>query len=172
MELEEAIRSRRTHKQFDAKPLERAELEALLDLARWAPNHRLTNPWRFYVLGPESRARLEAGAERLQAGSSFKLRRAPTLVLVTTVTSGDQNQDDEDRLATGAAIYGLLLGAHARGLASFWNTPAVLTSPDGRAALGLADAEQPVGLVHLGRPHHTPVARERAPLEEVVSFLD
>jgi nitroreductase len=172
MELEEAIRTRRTHKQFDPEPLDHSEIEALVDLARWAPNHRLTNPWRFRVLGPGSRARVEAAADELQPGGSFKLRRAPTMLLVTTVASGDQHQDDEDRLATAAAIYGLLLGAHARGLAGFWNTPGVLSSPAGRQALRLPEAERPVGLLHLGRPNHAPVARDRAPLDQVVSYLD
>ena len=52
MELEQAIRSRRTHKAFAPEPVPRAVLEELLELARWAPNHNLTNPWRFRVLGP------------------------------------------------------------------------------------------------------------------------
>ena len=52
MELEEAIRGRRTHKAYAAEPVERETLDELLELARWAPNHHLTNPWRFRVLGP------------------------------------------------------------------------------------------------------------------------
>jgi len=56
--LPELIRSRRTHKSFAAEPLARETLDELLDLARWAPNHHRTNPWRFRVLGPETLARL------------------------------------------------------------------------------------------------------------------
>ena len=52
MDAEEAIRTRRTHKAYGPEPVDRATLEELLDLARWAPNHHLTNPWRFRVLGP------------------------------------------------------------------------------------------------------------------------
>src|SRR5881397_2337578 len=51
VELEQAIRSRRTVKAFGREPVERETLEELLELARWAPNHNLTNPWRFRVLG-------------------------------------------------------------------------------------------------------------------------
>ncbi len=54
MELEEAIRGRRTHKAYAPEPVDRETLDELLELARWAPNHHLTNPWRFRVLGPES----------------------------------------------------------------------------------------------------------------------
>ena len=52
MDVEDAIRSRRTHKAFAPEPLPRELLDELLELARWAPNHHLTNPWRFRVLGP------------------------------------------------------------------------------------------------------------------------
>ena len=52
VELEDAIRTRRTHKAYGAEPVPRETLEELLELARWAPNHNLTNPWRFRVVGP------------------------------------------------------------------------------------------------------------------------
>ena len=65
MELEDAIRGRRTHKAYRAEPVDRATLEELLELARWAPNHNLTNPWRFRVLGPGALARLKEAADRV-----------------------------------------------------------------------------------------------------------
>ena len=52
MDVEEAIRTRRTHKVYEQEPVDRATVEELLELARWAPNHHLTEPWRFRVLGP------------------------------------------------------------------------------------------------------------------------
>jgi nitroreductase len=58
MELEHAIRTRRTHKAFGPDPVPRQVLGELLELGRWAPNHHLTNPWRFRILGPGSLARL------------------------------------------------------------------------------------------------------------------
>ena len=51
MDVEDAIRTRRTHKAYGSEPVDRETLERLFDLARWAPNHHLTNPWRFRVLG-------------------------------------------------------------------------------------------------------------------------
>jgi nitroreductase len=53
MDVETAVRTRRTHKAYRPEPVDAETLDALLDLARWAPNHHLTNPWRFRVLGPE-----------------------------------------------------------------------------------------------------------------------
>jgi nitroreductase len=172
MELEDAVRSRRTHKVFGPEPVDRATLEELFDLARWAPNHHLTNPWRFHVLGPRARAALEEAAEAEKPGSAVKLRRAPTLVVLSTVRDEDPFQDRDDLLATAMAGYLVLLGAHARGLASYWRTLSVLGTPAGRAALSLPENEDPVGLLHLGRPRQPQIVPERAPVENVVRYLD
>src|SRR6266480_6055073 len=125
----DVIRSRRTHKSFGSDPVPRETLEELFELARWAPNHHRTNPWRFRVLGPEALARLKDAAGPAEAP---KLDRAPTLVVSPAVLSGDLIQDEEDVCATACAIYALLLGAHARGLASYWRTPRVLRGEIGR----------------------------------------
>jgi nitroreductase len=168
--LSEVVRTRRTTKAFGPEPLDRATLEELLDLARWAPNHHLTNPWRFRVLGPQALVRLKdaAGAE---AGA--KLDRAPTLVAVSAVQHGeDPIADEEDLIATGCAAYLVLLGAQERGLAGYWRTPAVLRSAEGRAALGIPGDEHPIGLLHLGQRRQDQPVPERAPLADVLSWLD
>ncbi|HEY2937112.1 MAG TPA: nitroreductase family protein, partial [Gaiellaceae bacterium] len=67
MDTVEAIRTRRTHKSFAPEPVPREELEALFELARFAPNHNLTQPWRFRVLGSESLARLKEAAGPAEA---------------------------------------------------------------------------------------------------------
>jgi nitroreductase len=169
MDLERAIRTRRTHKTFAPDPVDQETLEGLLELARWAPNHHLTNPWRFRVLGPEALTRLKAAAGEEAAG---KLDRAPTLVAVSAVLSGDPVADEEDLLAAGVAAYIVLVTAHGRGLASYWRTPAVLRTPEGRAALGVGAEERLIGLLHLGRPRQEQRVPERRPPDAVVTWLD
>jgi nitroreductase len=169
MDVEEAIRSRRTHKAFAPEPVPRELLDGLLELARWAPNHHLTNPWRFRVLGPAALERLKQAAG--PQGAS-KLDRAPTLVAATVVRSGDPVQDEEDLCATACATYAVLLGAHARGLAGYWRTPGVLRTPEGRQALGIPAGEQFVALVHLGWPRQEKEPPQRAPQSDVIAYLD
>ncbi|MBW3652027.1 MAG: nitroreductase family protein [Actinomycetota bacterium] len=170
MELELAIRTRRTHKAYAPQPLDRETLDELFELARWAPNHKLTNPWRFRVLGPQTLERLKRVADDPVAAA--KLDRAPTLVAVTATQSGDPVLDEEDVLAAGAAAYVVLLAAHGRGLAGYWRTPGVLRTAEGRAALGVPDDERVLGLLHLGHPRQQPRVPERAPVEAVASYLD
>lgn len=172
MDVEKAIRTRRTHKAFAAQPLDAGVLEQLFELASWAPNHHLTNPWRFRVLGERTRERLMQLAEAEQPGSAVKLQRAPTLVAVTAEQSGDPGQDREDLLATAVAAYLVLLGAHARGLAGYWRTVPLLAHPRGRAILDLSPTETPVGLLYLGTPVQEQRVPERAPVAEVVTYLE
>ena len=172
MEVDAAVRTRRTHKAYRPEPVDAATLDELLDLARWAPNHHLTNPWRFRILGAASLERLKAAADAAKPGSARKLDRAPTLVVVSARQTGDPMQDREDVLATGVAAYIVLLAAHARGLAGYWRTLGILDEPGGRAAVGLEPDEVAVGLIHLGHPLHPPQESERAPLAEVATRLD
>ena len=169
MDVEEAVRTRRTHKAYGPEPVDRATLDDLFELARWAPNHNLTNPWRFRVLGPRSLTRLKdaAGPE-----GATKLERAPTLVVVSALQTGDPVQDEEDLHAAGIAAYIVILAAHARGLATYWRTPEVLRTAAGRAAVGLPDDERFVALLHLGPPRQEQRAPDRAPAAETVTFLD
>jgi len=170
VDLPELIRSRRTHKAYAPVPVDRATLDELFELARWAPNHNLTNPWRFRVLGPQALEALKAAAG-VEAAS--KLDRAPTLVVVSaTQASGDPGLDEEDVCATAAAVYAVLLAAHGRGLAGYWRTPAIILTPEGRAAVNVPDGERVLGLLHLGYPRQEPRAPERAPVEDVVDYLD
>lgn len=186
MDVYEAIRGRRTVKAFRPEPLPAAEIEALLELARWAPNHRLTFPWRFRVIGPQSLRRLKDAAaaqatatvadvgeaEAVARAAAAKLDRAPTLVVVSSMRHDDPVQHEEDLHATGVATYIVLLAAHARGFAGYWRTPAILRSPEGRAAVGVGPDEQVVGLLHLGHAAQDVTAPARPDASDYVTRLD
>src|SRR5436190_11197896 len=107
MDLEAAIRTRRTHKAYGPEPVDRATLDELFELARWAPNHHLTNPWRFRVVGPGA---LEALKEAAGPEAARKLDRAPTLIAASVVQNGDPVSDEEDFAAAACASFIVLLG--------------------------------------------------------------
>jgi nitroreductase len=169
MDVETAIRTRRTHKAFAPEPLPREEIDELLELACWAPNHNLTVPWRFRVMGPETLRRLKeaAGPE-----GAAKLDRAPTLIVVSCVLDGDPVTEEEDLHATAVASYIVLLAAHARGYVGYWRTPGLLRKPEGRAAVGLPEEERFVGLLHLGYPRQEKPAPERPGADRTTTYLD
>jgi nitroreductase len=169
MDIDTAIRTRRTHKAYAPEPVARETLDELFELARWAPNHNLTNPWRFRVVGPQALAALKeaAGPE-----AAAKLDRAPTLVVASVVRSEDPITEEEDLAAAAIASYIVLLAAHGRGLAGYWRTPAVLRTDAGRAAVGLPDEEHFMGLLHLGRARQERPVPERAAPGDFVTYLE
>ena len=169
MDVFDAIRTRRTVKSYQPEPVARDVMERILEVARWAPNHRQTEPWRFRVLGPDSQSRLKVAA----GGGAEKLERAPTLVVASFVPSVLPLHAHEDEQAAACAVYAVLLAARAEGLASYWRTPGVLRTDEGREAVGVPENERVLGLLHFGEPEgELPEPPARGPLEHFVAWLD
>jgi nitroreductase len=166
--LHELAAARRTHKAFGPEAVPRETLLELLAVARFAPTHHLTQPWRFRVLGPQSLVALKRVAGEKEAQ---KLDRAPTLVLATAGLTGDLVMDEEDVCATAAAIQLVLLAATERGIATYWRTPQVLRTKAGRESVGMPRSERFLGLLHFGTAEREPAPREREPVESYVEFL-
>jgi nitroreductase len=166
--VDDAIRSRRTHKVYRPDPVPRHVLDELFELARWAPNHHLTNPWRFRVIGPRALQALKDA----EPESAAKLDRAPTLVACSVTQTGDDQQNLEDACAGACAVYIIMLAAHARGIATYWRTPEVLRTVAGRAGGGIVEGELVLGLLHLGYADREWEAPERRPTGDVVEYLD
>ena len=169
MDVYEAISKRRTIKQYRSDPIPRDVIERLLDAAVWAPNHHLTEPWRFIVLTGAAKEHLAtlrcqqvaasmpetaSPQARLRLDETYrKMAGAAALVAVVCRDAPDPVITDENRFATAAATQNLLLAATAEGLASFWSSGVARYEP-ARAYLGVADDEFIVSVVHLGYAAH------------------
>ncbi len=178
MNVIEALRSRRSVGRLDGD-VDEADLAELIELAAWAPNHRLTEPWRFTILRGAARARLGAtwagivarssaleGREReeLLEGIAAKTLRAPIIVAVSTRTVDDPVVAIEDFAATAAAVQNLLLAAHDKGFGAMWRTGGMAYDPEIKAFLGLDPTDRIVAFVYLGRVAvEPPKARPRDP---------
>ena len=181
------IRARRTHKQFTGASVSRVQLDDLLELASWAPTHRLSEPWRFAVLDQAAIARLgeylrftpEIAAVPDPAKGAAKLvkllERLPSLgamVQVTWIRAGDPAIDLEDHAAAAAAVQNLLLAATARGLGSFWSTNPALAHPKTLAWCGCdPHREGFLGSIWLGVAADAPPPPPRRPLAERVRWV-
>jgi len=161
MDVYDALRYRRSTKRYGQEPPPRPVLERILEAATWAPNHHLTEPWRFFVLQDDARADLgdRVARETLAAGETegyaeatrTKLMRAPVLIIVAqTNRPADPTLDLEDYAAVCAATQNLLLAAQAEGLTAKWSTGELATSPAVFDYLGLDAADRIVAFVYLG----------------------
>jgi nitroreductase len=185
VDLHDAIRSRRSIKQFTSRVITREEIERLIDAAVQAPNHRMTQPWRFYVLGPEARRGYGAalGARKAKKVEDPEAARAvqekvaaaeaalPAEIVVSVVLNENPEIREEDYAAAMMAVQNLMLAAHAVGLGTHLKTGAVMDDPNARAAVGVAEGERIVALVQLGEPAAVPEAKARRAAADVTTWV-
>jgi nitroreductase len=188
-----AITGRRNVKAFLPRGVPRDLIERLIDLAVWAPNHRLTEPWRFYAFDGPALVRLgEVAAEvtgamlgravgvdpvvvdRKAAEAAAAWATLPAALYVTTRTDPNPEVDLENYGATCCAVQNLMVAAQAAGLATSWSSGAVALAPALRQLAGADEDERVVGLIRIGYPDPdgAPKAGRRAPGAAVTRWLD
>lgn len=157
----------------------------MLDAAILAPNHRMTQPWRFYVLGPEARHAYGAAlgarkaknveapdaARAVVASAAAKEAALPAEIVVSMVLAENPAIREEDYAATMMAVENLMLTACAMGLGTHIKTGAVMDDPNARAAVGVAEGERIVALIQLGEPAVVPEAKTRRAAAEVTTWM-
>jgi nitroreductase len=180
-----AIADRRSVREFADRAVTREEIEKLLDAAVQAPNHRMTQPWRFYVLGPEARraygaalgARKAKRVEDPEAAQAVLQKVAdkhaslPAMLAVGVVLDANPEIREEDYASTFMAIENLSLAAHAAGLGTHIKTGAVMDDPRSREAVGVPDGERIVATIELGVPAELPEAKPRRPAAELTTWV-
>ena len=176
----EAIRTRRTIHNFRPETPPRERIVQAIDLARWAPNHRLTEPWRFRLLGQETAeavARLNAertASERGEKAGQVKLERwraVPGWLVVTCVHSENPIRSREDYAACCCAVQNLMLYLWSEGVGTKWTTGDVTRDPRFFELLGIdPDEERLVSMLWYGYPDEVPQTQRR-PVGEILQEL-
>lgn len=171
------IRARRSVDLFETEPVGTALLLEAIEVARWAPNHRLTEPWRFYIVGPETKqaitelaAAIDAAAKGERAGEArrARLRAIPAFFVLTTRRSADPLLDREDYAACCCAAQNLMLYLWQVGVGVKWTTGAVTRDERFYSLLGIDAAQEAVvGLFWYGTPKVVPNQRRR-PVDDIV----
>jgi nitroreductase len=187
MDVMEAIRSRRSIFKFKPSPVAKDVIEGIFEAAIWAPNHHLTEPWRFVVIGEETKEILAHRYSEIQEakagkGASEEARNAlkkagynkfmskPTIIAVVSLQDGDDVKNREDYAAVCCAMQNVALAAWAKGVGMQWSTgPITLEEPTFKL-LGVDYAsEYIIGFFYTGYPDEVLEPR-RKPLSEVLSW--
>jgi nitroreductase len=189
--LDEIIQRRRTFKpnMMSDAPIPDAELAAVLDSARWAPSHGLTEPWRFRVYRGAGRKRLADAlanlyetalpADQQKPGKADNLRtlplKAPAVLLVWMARQEiGKIAEVEEIEAVACAVQNMQLTATARGIGTFWSTPPVLYLPEMNQWMGIGKSDRCLGLFYIGypaNPEQWPQGR-RQPIADKVEWVD
>ena len=158
----------------------------MLDAAVLAPNHRMTQPWRFYVLGPEARRAYgmvlgDRKARKVIDSDAAALVREkvasehaalPGMIVVAMVQDANPEIREEDYASVMMAVQNMALAAAEMGLGTHIKSGAVMEDPAARAAAGVAADERIVAVVNVGEPADVPAPKDRKPAASVTSWLD
>jgi nitroreductase len=177
MELDEAIRGRRSIRKYRKRHIRDSLIEELLDLARHAPSSMNGQPWAFTVVRDETTKRSLAEiknrycpVEKQEYGADF-IQDASVIVLVCV----DRRESHDREIENGVlAAANLLLAAHDRGLGGVYmsayrkDEPGV--SEEIRRLLGIPAYMDPVSIVPLGYSDETPEPKHLKSMDGIVSY--
>lgn len=161
-------------------------IEQILEAGTWAPNHHLTQPWRFFVLMGEARSRLGAALadaatqdiedgdvkQKVWTAQAAKPLRAPVLIAIAVEPAPEEQAIEIEEIAAAAAAgQNMLLAAHALGLAAMWRSGRPAYSDQVREFFELSTRATVLGFIYLGYPTMDPPARERLPVASVTRWM-
>lgn len=190
MDVLEAMRTRASLAKLKPDAVPRELIEQLLEAAIWAPNHKMTEPWKFWIWSGHSRQRLanafienyrrdhpDADSEELNGPgrkTAGRILAAPVTIVVTADVGRNETETLENFVSASVAIEHILLAAHALELGAYWRTgDGAYTKPN--AVLELLDLPQSArlaGFVLLGYPETTERNRNRTPWQEKTRWFD
>ncbi|QQQ19011.1 nitroreductase [Brevundimonas vitis] len=157
-----------------------AQLQEILTLGARTPDHGKLFPWRFVVLGPQSRARIadDLRALAIQKGLPDKARAVlaklvnpPLSILVVSTAAPASKPVWEQELSAGAVCMNIEHAAGALGFASSWITDWYSYEPEATALFGLTGAEKVAGFIHIGSLSEPPLERERPDVAAITTIL-
>ncbi len=179
--LAERIRSRRTTNLFLKQKVSKQLVLDAIELARWAPNHHLTEPWHFYLLGDEMKAasveltrtivterkNAEIGEHKAKTAAAV-----PGWLLVTCSKTDDELTQREDYASCCCAVQNLLLYLSEAGVASKWSTGPITRDQRFFDLLGIDSAREfVVSMIWYGYPKFLPT-QSRKDVGEIVTETD
>ncbi len=186
MDVAQAIRTRVSVKEYESRDVTRAAIETLLELAVLAPNHRMTEPLEFRVMGERAkRAYAEALAGRKTArieevdvarevrGRVVRRTTAvPAMIGVLVHQAEDPEVREEDYATAFMAIENLSLAAVEMGLGTHIKTGAVMGEAALREALAVGPDQRLAAIVFLGEPAELPEPKPRTPASRLTRWLE
>jgi len=161
MNISEVITSRRTIKKFTSEEVDKGVILEWLQRARFAPNHKMTEPWQILFVGEKTRAELK---HKTNFGDASKI------FAVLSHKGRNQIERDENLSAVSCFIQNFMLQAWDEGVGTFWSS--VGSSSLGRKTLGVSEDYEVAGVLAIGYPDEIMAPKERASIEEKITYLD
>jgi len=188
-EVTEVIKNRRTifPEQFSGRKVHKEIIELLLDNARWAPTHKMTQPWKFSVFTGAGLEKLSAfqgetyeritPAEKFNEAKLFKLKERPLkasaiIALCVNRTLDKSIPEVEEVAAVACAVQNMYLTATAYGLAAYWGSGGLTYTDEMKSFLGLKPEDSCLGFMYLGYPAIDWPKGQRRPIEYFTDWVE
>ena len=187
MSVLDAIVTRRSIPQFQPTPVPREIIQRLLDAAVWVPNHRLTEPWQFHVLGETAKRRFaelrrDSRAAAMPNPTAPEVQPAlqkvvedtvstPVIIIVTARGHDDPELQEENYWAAFGAAYAFMLGAWSLGIGTYFRSGPLRDAPALHELLQLSPDQRVIGFLYAGYPATVPQKR-RTPASQKTVWLD
>lgn len=165
MEILEAIRTRRSVREFTGEPVNDDELGEILAAGAWAPSGLNNQPWRFGVV--RDRQKREELARLTKYG---RVVRTADLVIPVFLDRREMYSDLKDHQGAGACIQNMLLAAHGLGLGAVWLGEILRSEREVRELFPLPDDYLLMAVIAVGRPVCRERSSSRKPLQELMLF--
>jgi nitroreductase len=188
MDAREAILTRKTVQKYSTEPIPDGCIDRALECAVRAPNHKLTNPWRFYRVGPQTREKIVSLGIEIKAEKAArqgreltetyidelraKLGNSPGLLIVSQVLDEDDFRRKEDYASVACAIQNICLSLWSEGVGSKWATGGVTRHAKTYEIAGVdPGVEKIVGFVWIGHSSQELIETPRDTVEDVTREL-
>ncbi len=168
---------------YNDRPVSQEIIEAVLENAQWAPNHKLTEPWRFQVFRGPALERLgqyigdfhKAKDPAMPDIKYQKMLKNPTraacvIAICMKRHAEAQLPEWEEIAAVACAVQNMWLTCTAYGIGSYWSSPSAMLN--GAAFLGLEEDERCLGLFYMGYYDDPIPAGKRSGLEGKVKWVE
>lgn len=188
MDVKDAILSRRSIFKFKPDPIPNDVIEEIFSYGIWAPNHHVTEPWRFIVIGEQTKQvlaeryrdiRVERTPDHVDAENLEKIGKLayekfmskPTIVAVSCILDGDEQRQREDYAAACCAVQNVQLAAWDVGIGMQWSTGPITLEEQTYQLLGIdADKEYIIGFFYTGYPEEIK-GSNRQPAGEFIRWV-
>jgi len=163
-------------------------VKQMLQNANWAPNHKLTEPWRFMVFTGEGLKRLaefqaQCYKEVTTAKGSFAEDKYQGLLVKpmesSHIISVGMKRDEKKSIpeieeigAVFCAVENMYLTATAYGIGCYLSTGGITFFEEAKPFFDLGKEDKLLGFLHIGMPRDPSPAGRRKPIEEKVKWIN
>lgn len=160
MDILDVIKSRRNIKKFKSHTVQIDLIYSWLEAAKMAPNHRMTEPWEVYFIGPDTRAKLKHKSD---------FGNAPVLIAVVSKHGASAIEKEENALATACFVQNFNLAAWSEGVGTFWSSIGITAK--NKEILEVPENYNLVGVLGIGYPEIIPEAKPRTSIMNKIKNL-